>query len=101
MTITRANRMQEIATTITDMMHKAAPRTAEVFIEYIRPTEEDIANCSDWTREYHGILPGVEYFMVYETKAAAPDCPLYVVNVTADSYLTAASELMDLISRKF
>ena len=53
-------------------------------------------NFSDWDRQYHGIIDGEEYFFVYDNNHL-----LYVINVTGDSTLTAMSELMELLARKF
>ena len=48
-------------------------------------------------RRFH-LMPGEEYFFIFEK---ATDDLLYVVDVTADSILTAISELVNLLARKF
>ena len=56
------------------------------------------AATSPWDRSYHHITPGDEYFWIFD--GVTGDL-LYTVNVTGDSVLTAASELMNLLARKF
>ena len=65
---------------------------------YRKETEETITKLTDWERRYHHIMPGGEYIYVREVDTGAL---LYAVEVTGDSVITALSELMDLISRKF
>ena len=48
-------------------------------------------------RRFH-LMPGEEYFFIFERET---DYLLYVVDVTADSTLTAISELVNLLARKF
>lgn len=67
-------------------------------IIYRKETEETIEHLSDWERKYHHILTGEEYFYIREVDTGDL---LYTVNVTGDSVLTALSELMNLLSRKF
>lgn len=67
-------------------------------LTYRKETEETISKLTDWERHYHSILPGGEY--IYAREVETGDL-LYVINVTGDSVLTALSELMDLLARKF
>ena len=66
----------------------------------IKITYEIAKNCKEkygeWNTKYLGLLEGEEYFLV-----SLDDNLLYAVNVTGDSVLTAFSELMNLLSRKF
>ena len=71
-------------------------------IEYWKISEDpavgvSIHNFTDWERKYFGIGNGGEYFFIWEDE----EYLLYVVDVTGDSVLTALSELMNLIGRKF
>ncbi len=69
----------------------------DIIIGYIRPDEKTISQYSDYQRRRFHIHTGDEYFLIWEKGAQL----LYVVDVTADSALTAASELMNLVCRKF
>ena len=73
-------------------------------ITYIKPDAETIKQFTPWQVERNHIITGCEYFLVWDYspnwETDANDL-LYAVDVTADSLLTAASELMSLISRKF
>lgn len=53
---------------------------------------------SDWQRQYHHVHDGEEFVFVSDNMTGDL---LYVVNVSADAVLTAISEVMDLLSRKF
>lgn len=60
------------------------------------------ATTTEWERKYHQIVRNDEYFWIWNTDTG--DQPwelLYAVNVTGDSLVTAASELMNLLARKF
>jgi hypothetical protein len=67
-------------------------------LTYRKENEETIQKLTDWERRLHRILPGGEYIYVREVDTGDL---LYAVDVTGDSVITALSELMDLISRKF
>ena len=96
------DRMLDVASTITELMHRVNKYTDGITIRYDEPTEETISTYGDWFRRYHHILPGDEYFMIYEKQNdGQPDYLLYVVNVTGDSSLTAADELMRKVAAKF
>ena len=69
----------------------------DIIIGYIRPDEKTIGQYTDYQRRHFHIHTGDEYFLIWEKGAHL----LYVVDVTADSALTAASELMNLVCRKF
>ena len=79
-------------------------RRKDIAVTFSPLTDEIIAEFSAWDRKRFNLLAGDEYFFVWETSrpdVADPNGLLYVVNVTADSLLTAASELMNLAARKF
>ena len=62
-------------------------------IVYAKPEE---VNMSDWKREYLRLLCDEDYFIVYYD-----DEPLYAINVTGDSVLTAIRDLVNLLANKF
>lgn len=79
-------------------------RRKDISVTFSRLTDESITEFSDWNRNRFHLHAGEEFFFVWET--SRPDVAdiyglLYAVNVTADSLLTAASELMNLVARKF
>ena len=94
--LSREERMAELlehANTILNRIHPGRGLT----IEYIKMDDKKIKAFSDWDIEYHHIHTGLEYFVISENKAY----PLYVVNITADSEMTAMDELFRLLGRKF
>lgn len=107
--MTREQMMNALAIDLTGTINTFGRRD-DIIVRYADLTEENVKEFSPWARTYHSLLPGHEVFLVYETEKPvtelAPDYVpdpsnlLYAVNVSADSYLTAASELMDLASRK-
>lgn len=60
---------------------------------YTKP--EDVA-LSTWNRKYLQLLDSEDYFIIYVN-----DEPLYAINVTGDSVLTAIRELVDKLADKF
>lgn len=50
----------------------------------------------DWSRKYHQLINGDDYFFIYVNKDL-----LYTVNVTCDSILTAIHELVAKLAAKF
>ena len=54
-----------------------------------------------WERERLHLVEGNEYLIVWRDRPESKPEYLYAVNVTADSYLTAAAELMTLLANKF
>lgn len=57
---------------------------------------EDRDKFTPFQMQYFHLMEGEKYFFIRD-----PEDLLYVVNVTGDSPLTAAGELMNLVSRKF
>ena len=53
---------------------------------------------SPFDRQRFHLLPGEECFFIFEKET---DDLLYVVDVTGDSIMTAISELVNLLARKF
>lgn len=99
----RAIQMQRIAKYAMNMLLIARPNR-NIRIEYIRPNDESIKRFTQWERERNHIRTHDEYYLVWDDSpdwnTDKPDL-LYAVNVSIDSYLTAANELLDLLSRKF
>lgn len=101
----RADALRDIAQRIEDMVCLYGRRN-DIAITYEKG--DDAANeLSPFQRERFGVMEhcgGEEYFFVYETPDRLnmePRHLLYVVCVTADSYLTAAQELIYLCAKKF
>lgn len=90
---TRLDQMRYIAQTLASMTNRLTGDVIE--ITYRRETDESVNDFTEWAQKYHGIVSGQEYFYVWRGGL------LYAVNVSADSYLTAADELMGLLARKF
>ena len=97
--MTRKEEMTRLAAHLTALVRNFG-RRSDIQIRYDKPDRETIDNYTDFQQRYHGILTGNEYFMVYEEEEDRL-CLLYVVNVTFDSALCAAYELMELAHRKF
>ena len=91
---TKTAQMEYIARTLTAMTNRLTLGDP-IEITYRRETEESVKDYTDWGRQRFGIHPGLEYFYVWRGEM------LYAVDVTADSPLTGAHELMDLLARKF
>lgn len=101
--MTREESMRDIAQRIEDIVRRYGRRD-DIAITYDRLTNESIAEFTDFQRRYHSLNTGEEYFFVWETPNpddVDPRALLYCVIVTGDSLLTAAGELMELVSRKF
>lgn len=99
----RAIQMQRIADYAINMVRLARPER-DIRIVYIQPDDASIQKFTEWERKRMAIRTGDEYFLVYDYapdwNTDKPDL-LYAVNVSIDSFLTAANELLDLLSRKF
>ena len=93
---TKAQQINEALTHVSAIM-KAVYDRQKCRLEYGNEDYESVKRFTEFTREYHRILPGMEYIYIYDSDGYL----LYAVNVTADSVLTAIAELMELISRKF
>ena len=99
----RYDSLEHIAIEVEKLV-RSCGRRKDIAITFSKLTGEIITEFNSWDRERFHLIPGEECFFVWET--SRPDVPdpnglLYVVNVTGDSLLTAASELMNLASRKF
>ena len=99
----RAYDMKVIAGSALKLLKYTRPER-NLGITYIKPNAETIEQFTDWQRRRNHLHTGSEYFLVWDYspdwETDEPDL-LYAVDVSADSLLTAASELMILVSRKF
>lgn len=98
---TRDSEMRRIARSAMNMLRLATPNR-KLKIGYVVPNDKTIGRYTEWQRMSKGILTGNEYFLVWDCEPyTEPPRLLYAVNVSADSLLTAAYELMELLHRKF
>ena len=99
----RAEQMANVARSAMHLLRIARPER-DIRIEYHRADDEINESLTPWQREKFHLWMNDEYFMVWDDvpdwDAPGPDL-LYVVNVSADSLLTAAAELFELLHRKF
>ena len=70
----------------------------DITVTYDRPDSKTISKYTDYQRKLHSIMTGGEYFLFWEEETGHL---LYVKDVTADSALTAAAEMMWLAAKKF
>lgn len=99
----RTEALYDIAQRIEDLA-RTYGRRADIAVTYDHMTPESLGEFTDFQRRYHRLIAGEEYFLVWETPdpdSVDPRALLYAVCVTGDSLLTAAGELMELVSRKF
>lgn len=73
-------------------------RRKDIIVTYDRPDSETISRYTEYQRQYHHITTDSEYFLFWEEETMHL---LYVKDVTADSALTAAAEMMWLAAKKF
>lgn len=90
---TKADHMRFIAQSVTAMVNRLIDRPIE--ITYRKETKESLKDYTEWAVQRFRLYPGGEFFYVWRGEL------LYAVDVTADSYLTGADELMRLLARKF
>ena len=99
----RIDKLQHIAIEIEKLI-RSNGRRKDIAVTFSPLNDENIQEFSAWDRKRFALRTGEEYFFVWETNRpdiADPNGLLYVVIVTGDSLLTAASELMSLASQKF
>ena len=73
-------------------------RRKDIIVTYDRPDSETISRYTEYQRKYHQIMTGSEYFLFWEEETMHL---LYVKDVTADSAITAAAEMVWLAAKKF
>lgn len=98
--MTRDEQMQMVLTQIRPILTMVNEGKALGWdVNYHRATSPWLeAVTTEWERRYHTVISGDEYFWIWERETGDL---LYTINVTGDSVLTAASELMNLLARKF
>lgn len=93
----RSKALARVAQNVKYLLKLAHPEKA-IDISYAQENLESIKRFSDWQRKYHGIFQMTRIFI----STIRLRIPYFMwVSVTADSVLTAAAELMRLISAKF
>lgn len=90
----RADEMLRIGKTLEAMVNRY--NRDPIAITYDDLNDEKIREYAKWDRERFRLHTGEEAFFVWRRGHL-----LYVVPVNADSYLTAADELMQLLAKKF
>ena len=98
--MTRDGQMQMILTQMRPVLQVIdASKEYSWNIIYRRATDPWLeSTTTEWERKHHQIVRNDEYFWIWERETGDL---LYTINVTGDSVLTAASELMNLLARKF
>lgn len=98
--MTRDGQMQMVLTQIRPILQVIdASKELSWNIIYRRATDPWLeSTTTEWERKYHQIVRNDEYFWIWERETGDL---LYTINVTGDSLVTAASELMNLLARKF
>ena len=91
----RFENLTKIAGEIEEMIRNYGRRD-DISIRFAIMTEEELAMFTEWDQRRLYLSPDEEMYIIYE-----PGHNLYAVNVTGDSLLTAAYELMRLVSAKF
>ena len=97
--LNREERMAELLGHVNVILNRIHPDYL-FYVEYIRINEENIKCFSDWDRQRFALHTGEECFVVKEGNETFSH-NLYVVNVSADSEMTALDELFQLLGRKF
>ena len=73
-------------------------RRKDIIVTYDCPNSETIGKYTYYQRKLHSIMTGGEYFLFWDEETGHL---LYVKDVTADSALTAAAEMVWLAAKKF
>lgn len=73
-------------------------RRKDIIVTYDCPDSKTIGKYTDYQRKLHSIMTGGEYFLFWDEETGHL---LYVKDVTADSALTAAAEMVWLAAKKF
>ena len=73
-------------------------RRKDIIVTYDRPDEKTISRYTEYQRSNHKIMTGEEYILFWEE---ATMHLLYAKNITADSTLNAAAEMLWLAAKKF
>ena len=100
--MTRTEQMERIAAQIETIIRENGRRN-DIAVTYCEMDGEAMEDFTEWERERAGLFIGHEYFMIWEVKDPHHIDPfhlLYAKNISADSALTAAAEVMTLASYK-
>ena len=89
--------MAQLTRKVAEMLFIVRP-DKRIRVEYRRMNAEILASYDPWYVQYHRLVPGDEYMLLWDLEF---DEMLYAVNVTGDSYLYCVKELLDLIAEKF
>lgn len=99
--LTRKERMDEMLVHVNQMLRRIHPDRG-LAVNFLKITDDDLQSFSDWDRKRFGLYTGMECFIIMEwERASTRSRILYVVDISADSELTAMNELFHLLSYKF
>lgn len=101
--MTRTEQLEHVAAQIEAMVRDYG-RRKDIQITFYKLDKEVLEMFTEYERTRHHLRTGDERFFIWEVPdphAIDPQHLLYTRDVTADSILTAAHELMELVSRKF
>ena len=99
--LSRKERMDEMLVHVNQMLRRIHPDRG-LAVNFLKMTDDDLRSFSDWDRKRFGLHTGMECFIILEwERAATKSHILYVIDVSADSELTAMDELFHLLSYKF
>lgn len=101
--MTRQEQLEQVAS-MTECMINEFGRRHDINVVFIKLDDEELTLFTKWECQYHRLYTGEERFFIFEIRNPGdidPQHLLYSVNVTGDSVLAAAGELMNLVSRKF
>ena len=99
----RTKALERVAETVQNMIRQYG-RRKDIEIAFYKVDDEVLEAFSEYERTKHHMLTGEEMFFIFEVRdpyAIDPQHLLYTKCVTGDNVLTAAAELMDLVSKKF
>lgn len=95
--IKREAKMKKLAERCQSILREFGSRK-DIIVTYDRPDKETICRYTEFQCECHRIVADNEYFLFWTEE---PMHLLYVKNITDDSTLTAAAEMMRLAAEKF
>ena len=96
---TRRNTMYNLGEHLKVMLWSLTGKE-DIEIAYFKASDYQRQKLTEWTWNRLHLVEGDEYFIVYRDNGTDIEY-LYSVNVTFDSYLTAADELLHLLAVKF
>ena len=99
----RTKALEHVAETVQNMIRQYGRRN-DIEITFYKVDDEVLETFNEYQRTKHHLLTGEEMFFIFEVRdpyAIDPQHLLYTKCVTGDNVLTAAAELMNLVSHKF